>query len=417
MHAMKIMRAILLTALLATLLNPAQADDWTTKDGKTYRQITVVKTDDDAVTILDQDGGALVPLAQLPPELQKQFHYDPDKAKIAAARRQAEDQASAKAVEQEKQAEENQAKQAKPQLVAQVSAPMVPPPTTTTTAATPSPSVPATPPPANSQFALNPGDSGSSDSSHQKVNPNWKLVWSDEFDGNSIDTSKWNFEIDGKGGGNGEMEYYTDKPENAHLENGHLLITAIKDGTDAEGKKHRFTSARMTTKGKFSWKYGRFEARIKLPRGRGVWPAFWMMPEDDAYGGWASSGELDILEEVGDKSNTAFGTIHYGDKWPRNVHTGDKYVLPSGELGDDFHVYAVEWEEGVIRWYIDGNLYQTQTKWYTKAAPFPAPFDQKFFLIMNFAVGGAWPGPPSRDTVFPQSMEVDWVRVYQPDAK
>ena len=144
----------------------------------------------------------------------------------------------------------------------------------------------------------------------------------------------------------------------------------------------------MTTKGKFSWKYGRFEARIKMPKGKGVWPAFWLMPQDSVYGGWASSGELDIVEVIGDKANTNWGTIHYGDKWPKNVHTGDHLVLPSGDLSDDFHTYAVEWEEGVIRWYFDGKLYQTQTKWYTKAAPFPAPFNQNFFaIILNFCRG------------------------------
>jgi beta-glucanase (GH16 family) len=278
-----------------------------------------------------------------------------------------------------------------------------------------SPAAPTTiPGPGGSQFSLNKGTPAADDAAHQKVNPTWKLVWSDEFDEDSIDKSKWNFEIDGKGGGNGEEEYYTDLRENAHIDNGHLLITAIKDGLDADGKKHKFTSARMTTKGKFSWKYGGFEARIKMPTGRGVWPAFWMMPEDAVYGGWASSGELDIVEEVGDKPSTAFGTIHYGGSWPANVHTGDKFTLPSGTLADDWHVYAVEWEQGVIRWYIDGQLYQTQTQWYTKAAPFPAPFDQKFFIIFNFAVGGAWPGRPSPDTPFPQTMDVDYVRVYQP---
>jgi beta-glucanase (GH16 family) len=401
---------------MPVLLLPAPAEDWATSDGKTYRQITVVKIEDDAVTILDEDGGALVPLAVLPPDLQQRFHYDPDKAKMAAARRQALADASDEAIEQQRKAEQQPVAKADSAILIVQSGPSTTPGSTPFPA--PAATSPATVPPAphpSSQFALNPGASGGADVSHQQVNPKWKLVWSDEFDGDSIDTSKWNFEIDGKGGGNGEMEYYTDKPENAHVENGHLFITAIKDGTDSEGKTHRFTSARMTTKNKFSWKYGRFEARIKMPKGRGVWPAFWLMPEDSMYGGWASSGELDIVEEVGDKPNTAFGTIHYGDKWPGNVHTGDKFILPSGDLADDFHVYAVEWEEGVIRWYIDGNLYQTQTKWYTKAAPFPAPFDQKFFIILNFAVGGAWPGPPSEDTPFPQSMDVDYVRVYQPD--
>ena len=421
------MRKLFIVVLFATLLYPILAEDWTTTNGKTYRQVTVVKTEDDAVTILDEDGGALVPLSTLPPDLQQRFHYDPDKAKIAAASRLAVDQATTQAIEQDKKieaAQEQPAKPSPPPAVALAQNNVTPPPPTDSApASTPPPpaaaSPAASPAPATSavpaQFALNPGASGMANSSHQKVNPNWKLVWSDEFDGDSIDMSKWGFEIDGKGGGNGELEYYTDKPENAHIENGHLLITAIKNGTDAEGKTHKFTSARMTTKGKFSWKYGRFEARIKVPTGRGVWPAFWLMPEDAVYGGWASSGELDIMEEVGDKPDTLFGTIHYGDKWPGNVHTGDKYVLPTGILADDWHVYAVEWEEGEIRWYIDGNLYETQTKWYTKAAPFPAPFDQKFFIILNFAVGGAWPGKPSPETPFPQTMDVDYVRVYQPN--
>ncbi len=415
-------RGIIFLIIWMALFKVVLAEDWTTTDGKTYQQVTVVKVDDDAVTILDQEGGALVPLAQLPPDLQQRFHYDPEKAKIAAARRQAEDQASSQAVAQDKKLEEQQvqaqqtqeakAAQSAPVAGAQTTvAPVTPP---AGSGSTPSTQSSTGTQPTNSQFALIKGTPGSNDSAHQTVNPNWKLVWSDEFDGDSIDTSKWNFEIDGKGGGNGEQEYYTDKPENAHVENGHLLITAIKGGTDSEGNKHKFTSARMTTKGKFSWKYGRFEARIKVPTGKGAWPAFWLMPEDSVYGGWASSGELDIMEEVGDKPSTLFGTIHYGDKWPGNVHTGDKFVLPSGNLCDDWHVYAVEWEEGVIRWYIDGNLYETQTKWYTKAAPFPAPFDQKFFIILNFAVGGAWPGPPSSSTPFPQTMDVDYVRVYQP---
>jgi len=348
------------------LLSVARAEDWTTTDGKTHQNVKIIKIEADAVTVLDSSGSERIPFTLLPPEVQKEFNYEPAKPMAAAD--------------------------------------------TDSAATAPAPPAPA----AGSQFALNPGESSASAAAHQHVNPDWKLVWSDEFNGDSIDRSKWSFEINGNGGGNGEMEYYTDAPENAHIENGKLLITAIKDGVDSSGQSHAFTSARMTTKNKFSWRYGRFEARIKMPKGRGVWPAFWLMPEDEVYGGWARSGEIDIVEEVGDQSNTAYGTIHYGDNWPNNVHTGDKFILPSGDLGDDFHVYAVEWEEGVIRWYIDGRLYQTQTKWYTNAAPFPAPFNQKFFIILNFAVGGAWPGAPSPDTVFPQSMAVDYVRVYQP---
>jgi beta-glucanase (GH16 family) len=411
-------RLLLFAFFFTSLTLSAHAETWTTTDGKTYQDVKVIKTEDDAVTILDADGGALVPLGTLSPELQQRFHYDPEKAKIAAAHRQSEARVTQQEVEGEKQAAAQLKAPSATPLSAPPSAPAplvaaATPPSSAESTSTPSLAQSSLPAPGGSQFSLNKGDAGTADASHAGVNPNWKLVWSDEFDGDAIDTSKWAFEIDGKGGGNGEMEYYTDKPENAHLDNGNLVITASKDGRDAEGQKHEFTSARMVTKNKFSWKYGRFEARIKMPTGRGVWPAFWLMPQDATYGGWARSGEIDIVEEVGDKPDTAFGTIHYGDKWPGNVHTGDKYVLPSGILADDFHVYAVEWEPGEIRWYIDGKLYQTQTKWYTNAAPFPAPFDQKFFLILNFAVGGAWPGRPSPDTVFPQSMTVDYVRVYQ----
>lgn len=266
----------------------------------------------------------------------------------------------------------------------------------------------------NSQFELKKNNVMASDTpEHQIINPQWKVVWADEFNAPKIDLAKWNFEIDGKGGGNGEKQYYTDDPENAYIEKGCLVIKAIKDGV-YQGKPHAFTSARMTTKGKGDWLYGRMEARIKLPgAGVGYWPAFWMMPTDSKYGTWALSGEIDIVEMVGHQPNIAYGTIHYGDKWPKNIHTGDQYHLASGNLGDAFHVYAVEWEPGTLRWYFDGKLYQTQKSWQTKSAPFPAPFDEKFFIILNLAIGGAWPKGPAKDTVFPASMVVDYVRVYQ----
>jgi len=268
-----------------------------------------------------------------------------------------------------------------------------------------------------SQFTLNRGSASDQANSTdtEKVNPNWKLVWSDEFEGDSVDPGKWEFEVNGDGGGNNELQYYTDRKKNAQVKDGKLIITAIKeDYTGPDGKKRSYTSARLKTKGKGDWKYGRMEARIKLVKGKGMWPAFWMMPTDAVYGGWARSGEIDIMELVGHEPNTVYGTLHYGDGWPRNVHTGDKTILKSGEYADDFHVFAVEWEEGVIRWYLDGVRYQTQTKWNTVNGTFPAPFDQKFFIILNLAVGGAWPGKPAETTRFPQSMEVDYVRVYQP---
>jgi len=418
------MRLAALTLLAFLTLSSVRAEEWTTTDGKTYRDVKVVKIEDDAVTILDQDGGALVPIAVLAPDLQQRFHYDPAKAAIAAAKRQQDEQTSQQAVADAKKAEQTEAQKTIPPVVAGASVaavvPASPQPVTAPSAVAPviaestTPSAPTSTPP-SSQFAVNPGTPAAPGNAHATVNANWKLVWSDEFDGTSIDSSKWGFEVNGDGGGNNELQYYTDRPENAKVEDGHLVITAIKENYKGpDGKSRHYTSARMTTKGKFSWKYGRFEARIKMPKGKGMWPAFWMMPQDSVYGGWARSGELDIVEVIGHQPNLAYGTIHYGDSWPHNTHTGDKFALQSGDFSDDFHVFAVEWEEGEIRWYIDGQLYQTQTKWYTNGGKFPAPFDQNFFIILNVAVGGAWPGPPSPETTFPQTMEVDYVRVYQP---
>lgn len=241
----------------------------------------------------------------------------------------------------------------------------------------------------------------------------WKLVWSDEFDGKEIDWTKWAVEENGHGGGNGEMQFYADRPENLRIENGALVIEARKEKFNSAGVEKDYSSGRMRTKRRASWKYGRFEARAKLPTGRGVWPAIWMLPETSKYGGWAASGEIDIMELVGHEPNKVHGTLHYGASWPNNKHTGAPFELKSGIFADDFHVFAIEWEEGVIRWYVDGALYQTQTKWNSANGAFPAPFDQPFHLVLNVAVGGGWPGPPDDKTVFPQRMTVDWVRVYQ----
>jgi len=434
------MRWMLFAVISLAVVGVAFAEDWTTTDGKTYKNVKVVKVEDDAVTILDEDGGALVPLSTLPPALQQKFHYDPVKAAAAAAQRQSEDDASTQAVAtqeaQEKAQEADREKKLQAAMTAAQSGSTTPAPAPSSSSS----SISSSPPPSSSTTPSRPSTSGgggsnessasanggqfslnnkglvdvTQDTAHQQVNPNWKLVWSDEFDGPDIDKSKWNFNIDGKGEGNGELEYYSDSSKNAHIEDGMLHITAIK-GDDG----HKFTSVRMDTKGKFYWKYGRFEARIKMPQGKGCWPAFWLMPEDSKYGGWASSGELDIVEMVGgqmkegDGDSINWGTIHYGDKWPHNVHTGD-HIVASDKLSADFHTYAVEWEPGIIRWYFDGNLYEEQVKWYTKAAPFPAPFDQNFYVILNFAVGGAWPGKPDDSTTFPQDMVIDYVRVYQP---
>lgn len=241
----------------------------------------------------------------------------------------------------------------------------------------------------------------------------WKLVWSDEFDGARLDYAKWAVEENAHGGGNGEMQFFVERPENVRVEDGHLVIEARKERFDSAGQVRDYTSARIRTKYRADWKYCRVEVRAKLPQGRGIWPAIWMLPVENKYGGWASSGEIDIMELVGHEPNTVHGTLHYGSKWPKNAHTGQPFVLKQGVFADDFHVFAMEWEEGEIRWFVDGELYQTQRKWHSDGGSFPAPFDQPFYLIFNVAVGGQWPGPPDAKTIFPQRMLVDYVRVYQ----
>jgi beta-glucanase (GH16 family) len=248
---------------------------------------------------------------------------------------------------------------------------------------------------------------------HAEAPEGWKLVWSDEFDGKEIDFTKWSVEENGHGGGNGELQFYVDRKENLRVENGHLVIEARKEKFGLAGVEKDFTSGRLRTKRRASWLYGRFEVRAKLPTGRGIWPAIWMLPEKDRYGGWAASGEIDIMELVGHEPDTVHGTLHYGAAWPKNAHTGEPFKLKSGAFADDFHTFAIEWEEGVFRWDVDGKLCQTQTKWNTTGGAYPAPFDQSFHLLLNLAVGGGWPGPPDATTPFPQKMTVDYVRVYQ----
>jgi beta-glucanase (GH16 family) len=241
--------------------------------------------------------------------------------------------------------------------------------------------------------------------------PGYALAWSDEFNGSSINTAIWNWEIGDSGWGNNEWQYYTNHPENSYISNGNLVIVARENHLG-----HDYTSARMTTQNKQSFLYGKMEARIKLPTGQGLWPAFWMMPADSAYGGWASSGEIDIMEMI-NQATTIYGTLHFGGGWPNNQSTGGSYSPGGVDFSEDFHVYMLEWEPDVMRWYVDGVLFSTKTssQWWSDGAPGNprAPFDQPFFFILNVAVGGNWPGYPDASTSFPQSMYVDYVRVYQ----
>jgi|ERR1700683_1407139 beta-glucanase (GH16 family) len=262
------------------------------------------------------------------------------------------------------------------------------------------------------QFQFTGGDAPLGDTA---LHTNWKLVWQDDFSKDQqIDRKIWNFELGSRGASNHELEYYTDNLKNASITNGQLAITARSNDDE-----HRFTSARMTTRGKFSCLFGRIEACIKVPHAQaGNWPAFWMLPEDSKYGRWPRSGEIDIMEVI-DQSNKLYGTAHFGgehlaDPAARDVHAGAQAVLAHGDFSQDFHVYAVEWEAREIRWYVDGKYYGSIHTWHSSTAPYPAPFDQKFFIILNFAIGGDFPGPPNASSTFPQSMCVKYVRVYQP---
>ena len=281
----------------------------------------------------------------------------------------------------------------------------------------------------------------------------WQLVWSDEFDGSSIDANKWTHEVNCSGGGNNEEQCYTNDAANSFIADGMLNIVALPA---PEGAEKPYTSARLNTKDNQSWTYGRFEMRAKLPAGQGAWPAFWMLPTDEVYGGWPRSGEIDIIEAVNLKAGTneggseanVYGTLHYGKEWPDNSSSGQAYLLPDGiNPADDFHTYAIEWQEGEIRWYVDDYLYATQRKstvrynskdepvglshrgWFTENFDIVsgelatqwenAPYDQRFHLLLNFSVGGNWPSSVNDTGIDASAFEngnsyiVDYVRVYQ----
>ena len=241
----------------------------------------------------------------------------------------------------------------------------------------------------------------------------WELVWSDEFeqpDGSPPDPSKWNHQQGGAGWGNGELQHYTDSIENSFIQDGMLVIRAKEE----EMMGRNYTSARLNTLFKGDWTYGRFEIRARLPNTQGIWPAFWLLPSRGRYGSGAAGGEIDIMELVGSEPGRSYATLHFGN--PADRSTG-YYALPAGTaFSDDFHIFALEWEPEEIRWYVDDVLFHSATEWFTtgkKDAPSTAPFDQDFFLLVNVAVGGHWPGSPDETSVFPQMMFVDYVRVYQ----
>src|SRR5581483_9638582 len=251
--------------------------------------------------------------------------------------------------------------------------------------------------------------------SHAQVTTGWTLVWADEFsqaDGSSPDSTKWAFDLGGNGWGNNELETYTARTNNARIEAGQLVIEARQETfTGTDGNTRNYTSARLKTKGKASWTYGRMEARIKIPRGQGMWPAFWTLGTNIDAVNWPACGEIDIMENIGAEPATVHGTAH-GPGYSGGSGIGAPFALSGGAaFADDFHVFAVEWETNRLRWYVDGQLYFTLTP---ANLPPGAPwaFAQPQFLLLNVAVGGNWPGSPNSSTTFPQRMTVDYVRVY-----
>jgi hypothetical protein len=238
--------------------------------------------------------------------------------------------------------------------------------------------------------------------------PGYQLVWSDEFDGVEIDYSKWEHQV-GDSWYNGELQSYTARPDNSLVENGNLVIIAREE----QYGPNNYTSARLRSLSKADFRYGRMEARIKLPTGQGIWPAFWMMPTYNVYGGWPNSGEIDILEAI-NQTNRIYGTIHFSNAQHQHASSGGSYYAGGMNFADDFHVYAVEWEPNEIRWFVDDVMFFSEQNWTSGSNPYPAPFNEQFHFILNVAIGGDWAGPPDETTVFPQRMLVDWVRVYQP---
>jgi beta-glucanase (GH16 family) len=272
--------------------------------------------------------------------------------------------------------------------------------------------------------------------------PGWTLVWHDEFEGDAVDRSKWDFDLGNgffdyrnhawvPGWGNEELQYYTDSPTNVTVQDSLLTIRAVKEALHGCG----YTSARLKTRKRdgtplFTTTYGRIEFRARVPWGKGLWPALWMLPQADAYGGWAASGEIDLMEIVGEKPHEVLNSIHFGSAGSqgRSLIT-HVHPLPGGSTVADWHTYAVEWEPGEIRFYVDDVHTRTYDHWWSCSLmkdgqgviarreadlnPWPAPFDQPFYLVMNVAVGGNFPGVPNPETHFPAELVVDYVRVYE----
>ena len=242
----------------------------------------------------------------------------------------------------------------------------------------------------------------------------YDLLWHDEFNGTALDETAWSMELREPGWTNNELQEYTSSTDNVFVRDGKLVLKAIK--TDNNGKDY-YTSGKVNSQNKKDFMYGKVVASAKVPEGQGLWPAIWMMPTDESYyGQWPKCGEIDIMEVLGSDTSLAYATLHYGE--PHGQQQGT-LQLEDDKFSNGFHTYSLEWEPGEMRWYIDEQLVLTANDWFTAVSgqdekPYPAPFDQTFFVQMNLAVGGDWPGNPDSTTDFDKAeFEIDYVRVYQ----
>lgn len=245
----------------------------------------------------------------------------------------------------------------------------------------------------------------------------YSLLWHDEFNGDKLDTSIWGKEVRKPGYTNNELQAYTQDEANIFVKDGNLVIKAIK--TTDENGKDSYTSGRIRTRYKKEFTYGKVVVRAKVPKGKGLWPAAWLMPaSDELYGQWPLGGEIDIMEILGHETNKTYSTIHYGLP---HTQSGGYLYTKAGEpdFSEEFHEFSVDWEPGEMRFYVDGELVHKVNEWYTAyfrqvPAEFPAPFNADFYMILNLAVGGDWPGSPNAQTDFDKAeYYVDYVRIYQ----
>lgn len=236
--------------------------------------------------------------------------------------------------------------------------------------------------------------------------PGYTLAWADEFDGNAVNMSNWTYEQGGNGWGNNELENYTDRKQNSFVSNGNLIIEARAESYNGG----QYTSARMITKSKKTFTYGRVDIRAKLPKTKGIWPALWMLGNNIDAVGWPACGEIDIMELLGQEPSKMYSTLHYGSSVATHGSFGTNYSLSGESFDEKFHVFSMDWEEDSIKMFVDNHQVFTCNK---SVVGEPYPFNSDFFFIFNIAVGGNWPGSPDGSTVFPQRMIVDYIRVFQ----